>query len=95
MCMGVARPKVSSMMRGDFSKLTERKLMDCPTRLGIDIEIKVRMATTKIGDWMRARGLVGTAFHSQRTHGFVSKVAQERRFPSHEQCYHPVSEQQH
>ena len=40
--MGVTQPKVSDMMRGDFSNLSERKLMDCLTRLGYDIEISVR-----------------------------------------------------
>ena len=32
------------MMRCDFSNLSERKLMDCITRLGYDIEIKGRLA---------------------------------------------------
>ena len=27
--MGITQPKVSDMMRGDFSNLSERKLMDC------------------------------------------------------------------
>jgi len=40
--MGITQPKVSDMMRGDFANLSERKLMDCLTRLGYDIEIKVR-----------------------------------------------------
>ena len=35
--MGVSQPKVSDMMRCDFSNLSERKLMDCLTRLGYDI----------------------------------------------------------
>ncbi len=47
--MGITQPKVSAMMRGDFSNLSERKLMDCLTRLGYDIEIKVRPAKTKVG----------------------------------------------
>ena len=34
--MGISQPKVSDMMRGDFSNLSERKLMDCLTRLGYD-----------------------------------------------------------
>jgi len=42
--MGLTQPKVSGMMRGDFANLSERKLMDCLTRLGYDIEIKVRPA---------------------------------------------------
>jgi predicted XRE-type DNA-binding protein len=47
--MGVTQPKVSDMMRGDFSNLSERKLMDCLTRLGYDIEIKVRPANAEVG----------------------------------------------
>ena len=47
--MGITQPKVSDMMRGDFTNLSERKLMDCLTRLGYDIEIKVRPAKAEIG----------------------------------------------
>ena len=47
--MGIAQPKVSDMMRGNFTNLSERKLMDCLTRLGYDIEIKVRPAKTELG----------------------------------------------
>ena len=47
--MGITQPKVSDMMRGDFSNLSERKLMDCLTRLGYDVEISVRPARTEIG----------------------------------------------
>ena len=47
--MGITQPKVSGMMRGDFSNLSERKLMDCLNRLGYDIEIKVRPASKPIG----------------------------------------------
>lgn len=32
--MGIPQPRVSAMMRGDFSNLSERKLMQCLTRLG-------------------------------------------------------------
>lgn len=32
--MGVTQLKVSGMMRGDLLNLSERKLMDCLTRLG-------------------------------------------------------------
>ena len=52
--MGIAQPKVSDMMRGDFTNLSERKLMDCLTRLGYDIEIKVRPAKTELGHLMLA-----------------------------------------
>jgi predicted XRE-type DNA-binding protein len=47
--MGVTQPKVSAMMRGDFTNLSERKLMDCLNRLGYDIEIKVRPTTEPVG----------------------------------------------
>lgn len=47
--MGIPLPKVSGMMRGDFTNLSERKLMDCLNRLGYDIEIKVRPAAESVG----------------------------------------------
>lgn len=47
--MGIPQPKVSAMLRGDFSNLSERKLMDCLNRLGYDIEIKVRPAAKPVG----------------------------------------------
>jgi predicted XRE-type DNA-binding protein len=34
--MGILQAKVSGMMRGDFSNLSERKLMACLNRLGYD-----------------------------------------------------------
>ena len=52
--MGITQPKVSDMMRGDFSNLSERKLMDCLNRLGYDIEIKVRPAAQSVGHLMLA-----------------------------------------
>ena len=33
--MGITQPKVSDMMRGDFANLSERKLMDCLTPVGL------------------------------------------------------------
>ena len=47
--MGISQAKVSNMMRGDFTNLSERKLMDCLNRLGYDIEIKVKPASQMIG----------------------------------------------
>ena len=47
--MGVTQPKVSDMMRGDFTNLSERKLMDRLTRLGYDIEISVRPSKAEVG----------------------------------------------
>jgi predicted XRE-type DNA-binding protein len=52
--MGVSQPKVSDMMRGDFSNLSERKLMDCLNRLGYDIEIKIKPAAEPVGHLMLA-----------------------------------------
>jgi predicted XRE-type DNA-binding protein len=47
--MGISQAKVSEMLRGDFSNLSERKLMDCLNRLGYDIEIKVVPAKQALG----------------------------------------------
>ena len=47
--MGITQPKVSDMVRGDFSNLSERKLMDCLNRLGYDIEINVKPAAQPVG----------------------------------------------
>ncbi len=41
--MGITPLKVSSLLRGDFDKLSEQKLMECLSQLGYDIEIKVRL----------------------------------------------------
>jgi predicted XRE-type DNA-binding protein len=47
--MGIAQPKVSALLRGDFTHLSERKLMECLNRLGYDIEIKVKPTRRPIG----------------------------------------------
>ncbi|MTV41978.1 hypothetical protein GM676_30980 [Duganella radicis] len=47
--MGIPQPKVSAMMRGDFTNFSERKLMDCLNRLGYDIEIRVRPTGAPVG----------------------------------------------
>ena len=47
--MGIPQPKVSGMLRGDFTNLSERKLMECLNRLGYDIEIKVKPAAKAVG----------------------------------------------
>ena len=52
--MGIPQPKVSGMMRGDFTNLSERKLMDCLNRLGYDIEITVKPAAALVGHLTRA-----------------------------------------
>ena len=50
--MGIPLPKVSGMLRGDFTNLSERKLMDCLNRLGYDIEIKIKPAAAPVGHLM-------------------------------------------
>ena len=50
--MDLPQPKLSGLFRGDFSNVSERKLMDCLNRLGYDIEIKVRPATAQVGHLM-------------------------------------------
>lgn len=47
--MGITQPKVSALLRGDFTNLSERKLMECLNRLGYDIEIKVKPARKPVG----------------------------------------------
>ena len=42
--MGLTQPKVSALLGGDFTNLSERKLMDCLNRIGYDIEIRVKRA---------------------------------------------------
>ena len=50
--MGLSQPKVSGLFRGNFSNVSERKLMDCLNRLGYDIEIKVKPASKPVGHLM-------------------------------------------
>ena len=40
--LGLPQPKLSKLMRGQFTRISERKLMNCLTRSGKDIEIVVR-----------------------------------------------------
>jgi predicted XRE-type DNA-binding protein len=47
--MGLPQPKLSGLFRGDFSNVSERKLMDCLNRLGYDIEIKVKPSAKPVG----------------------------------------------
>ena len=47
--MRISHAKVSGLTRGDFSNLSERKLMECLNRLGYDIEIKLSPAADTVG----------------------------------------------
>jgi predicted XRE-type DNA-binding protein len=42
--LGVPQPKLSKMLRGQFRGVSERKMMDCLTILGRDIDIVDRTA---------------------------------------------------
>ena len=50
--MGVSQAKVSGLLRGDFSNVSERRLMECLNRLGYDIEIKLTPAADSV--WRRS-----------------------------------------
>jgi predicted XRE-type DNA-binding protein len=52
--MGLPQPKLSNLFRGDFSNVSERKLMDCLNRLGYDIEIKVKPSAEPVGHLLLA-----------------------------------------
>ena len=52
--MGLPQPKESAVLRGEFGNVSERKLMDCLTGLGYDIEIRVRPASQPRGNLMMA-----------------------------------------
>ena len=42
--LGLTQPKVSALLRGRFRGVSERKLIECLTHLGRDVEIVVRDA---------------------------------------------------
>jgi predicted XRE-type DNA-binding protein len=42
--LGLTQPKLSGILRGQFRGISERKLIDCLTSLGRDVEIVVRGA---------------------------------------------------
>lgn len=47
--MGISQAKVSNLLRGDFTNLSERKLMECLNNLGCDIEIVIKPAASGKG----------------------------------------------
>lgn len=47
--LGIPQPKLSKMLRGQFRGFSERKLMDCLTRLGQDVDIVVRTTSRAKG----------------------------------------------
>lgn len=53
----LTQPKLSALLRGQFRGFSERKLMDCLTRLGQDVQIVVRHAPRA-----RPQGAVSVVF---------------------------------
>jgi predicted XRE-type DNA-binding protein len=47
--MGLPQSKLSDLFHGNFSNVSERKLMDCLNRLGYDIVIKVKPSAEPVG----------------------------------------------
>jgi predicted XRE-type DNA-binding protein len=47
--MGISQAKVSGLLRGDFSNISESKMMECLNRLGYDIEIRLKPAKRAVG----------------------------------------------
>ena len=47
--IGLTQPKVSALLRGEFTNFQERKLMDCLNRIGYDVELRVKCASRKAG----------------------------------------------
>lgn len=52
--MGISQDKIFNLLRGNFSRLSEKKLMDCLINLGFDIKISIKPSTTSIGHLMIA-----------------------------------------
>jgi len=42
--LGLTQPKVSRLLKGQFRGVSERRLLECLTRLGRDVEIVVKAA---------------------------------------------------
>lgn len=42
--LGLPQPKVSALLKGNFRGISERRLMDCLTRLGRDVQVVVKAA---------------------------------------------------
>lgn len=42
--LGITQPKLSGLLRGQFRRVSEAKMLECLNRLGQDVEIVVRKA---------------------------------------------------
>jgi predicted XRE-type DNA-binding protein len=59
--LGVTQPKLSGLLRGQFRRISERKLIDCLTSLGRDVQIVVKNAPPR-----RAAGKLCVVFASNK-----------------------------
>lgn len=48
-CMGIPQPKLSNLLRGNFSGISEAKMIECLNRLGNNVEIVITPARSAIG----------------------------------------------
>jgi len=55
--LGVTQPKLSGLLRGQFRGISERKLIECLTNLGRDVQIVVKNAPRR-----RAAGKLTVVF---------------------------------
>jgi predicted XRE-type DNA-binding protein len=55
--LGLTQPKVSALFRGQFRGISERKLIECLTNLGRDVQIVVKDASRR-----RANGKLTVVF---------------------------------
>ena len=42
--LGLTQPKISALLKGQFRSVSERRLLDCLTRLGRDVQILIKPA---------------------------------------------------
>lgn len=47
--LGLTQPKLSNLLRGQFRGISERRLMNCLTKLGRDVQIVVKAAPRSRG----------------------------------------------
>jgi predicted XRE-type DNA-binding protein len=59
--LGLTQPKVSAMLKGQFRGISERRLLECLTRLGRDVQIVVKPAPRN-----RANGKLTLSMTSDR-----------------------------
>ena len=55
--LGLTQPKVSALLRGQFRGVSERKLLNCLTSLGRDVQIVIKQAPRR-----RAEGKLTVLF---------------------------------